>query len=423
MSLFEIEVIIIIILTIMAGLVSCFETAITASSRARIHRLENEGDSNATKLEKLLKNREKVISVMLITNNLINIINSALTTKLLLDIFGEIGVLYATIFLTIIIIILGEILPKTIAIQYPEKCALFFVNIIEKLFNLLSPIVNVIQKIIDVLTKNIFTNKNIRTKKSELEEIRDTVDLKAKEGTIFKFEKNLIDGVLDLSDIEISEIMIHRKNVKSIDIDQNISQILKQALDIGYTRIPLWKNSSENIVAILNVRKFLKSLYFNKNDIENFNINEATNPPLYSPNSNTLSSQLFTFRKYKKRFSLIVDEYGSFQGIVTLEDILEEIVGEIKEQDENHENNIIKTKSGLYKIKGNALIRDINKKLNLNIIEKEEAYNLSAYLTNYLGRIPNEKEHIIIDNISFEILSKKNNDIILIKIKKLQNSN
>jgi len=136
MSLFEIEVIIIIILTIMAGLVSCFETAITASSRARIHRLENEGNSNATKLEKLLKNREKVISVMLITNNLINIINSALTTKLLLDIFGEIGVLYATIFLTIIIIILGEILPKTIAIQYPEKCALFFVNIIEKLFNL-----------------------------------------------------------------------------------------------------------------------------------------------------------------------------------------------------------------------------------------------------------------------------------------------
>ena len=418
MSHIELEIIIIASLIIIAAMVSCFETAITASSRAKIHRLDNEGNLKAKKLEKLLKQREKVVTVMLLTNNIVNIIASALTTKFLLELFGEIGVVYATIFLTIVVIVLGEILPKTIALQYPEKCSLLFVSIIEFLFKIFTPIVEIIQKIIDFLMNILAFKKRKIDKESELEEIRDTVDLKANEGAIYKYDKDLLDGVLDLSDTEINEIMVHRKNIESINRDLKISDILKKAIDIGYTRIPIWQGNKENIIAILNVRKLLKALYFYKGDIEKFDLNEVLNPPFFAPISNTLRSQLILFRKNKKRLALVIDEYGSLHGLVTVEDILEEIVGEIKEPDENNEINIVKTKSGFYKVTGKTLIRDLNKKLDLNINEQDEAYNISAYIINHLGRIPEEKEHLIIDKISFEILKKKNNDIHFVKIKK-----
>ena len=212
--------------------------------------------------------------------------------------------------------------------------------------------------------------------------------------------------------------MVHRKDIESINRDLKIAEILKKAIDIGYTRIPIWQGDKENIISILNVRKLLKALYFYKGDIEKFNLDSVLTPPFFSPNSNTLRSQLFSFRKQKRRLALVIDEYGSLQGLVTLEDILEEIVGEIKEQDENNEINIIKTKSGIYKIAGKTLIRDLNKKLDLDIEEQEEAYNISAYIINHLGRIPEEKESFIIDKLSFEILRKKSNDLLLIKLKK-----
>jgi hypothetical protein len=422
MSIIELEIICIVALIVMAGLISCFETAITASSRAKIHRLENEGDKRAKRLEHLLKNREKVVSVMLLANNAISIIASALTTKFLLDIFGKIGVLYSTVFLTIAVIIFGEILPKTIAIQSPEKCALIFCRVIEFLYKIFAPIVAIIQKIID-FSIGIFQSKKIaKTNESELEEISDIVDLKAKEGSIFKYDKDLLDGVLDLSDTEISEIMVHRKDIESINRDLKIAEILKKAIDIGYTRIPIWQGNKENIISILNVRKLLKALYFYKGDIEKFNLDSVLTAPFFSPNSNTLHSQLFAFRKQKRRLALVIDEYGSLQGLVTLEDILEEIVGEIKEPDENNEFNIIKTKSGIYKIAGKTLIRDLNKKLDLDIEEQEEAHNISAYIINHLGRIPEEKESFVIDKLSFEILRKKSNDLLLIKLKNIAES-
>ena len=422
MSIIELEIISIVVLIIFAGLSSCFETAITASSRAKIHRFENEGDKRAKRLEHLLKNREKVVSVMLLANNAISIIASALTTKFLLDIFGEIGVLYSTVFLTIVVIIFGEILPKTIALQSPEKCALLFCGAIEFLYKIFAPIVAIIQKIIDSAIGIFQTRKIPKTNESELEEIRDTVDLKAKEGAIFKYDKDLLDGVLDLSDTEISEIMVHRKEIESIDRDLKIAEILKKAINIGYTRIPIWQGNKENIISILNVRKLLKALYFYKGDIEKFNLDSVLTPPFFSPNSNTLRSQLFSFRKQKRRLALVIDEYGSLQGLVTLEDILEEIVGEIKEPDENNEINIIKTKSGIYKIAGKTLIRDLNKKLDLDIEEQEEAHNISAYIINHLGRIPEEKESFVIDKLSFEILRKKSNDLLLIKLKNITGS-
>ena len=200
-------------LIILAGLVSCFETAITTASRAKIWKLKNDGCQKAKTLEHLLQNRTKLISVMLLTNNTINIIASSLTTKILLEMFGEIGVVYATVFLTVIIIVFGEILPKTLALHQPEKIAVFFANFIKILYQIFLPIVHVIEKVIDKAIVNF--KKKEQSKNSELEEIRNTIELKAKEGSIFKYDKDLLDGVLDLSDTSILEIMVHRKNIAS----------------------------------------------------------------------------------------------------------------------------------------------------------------------------------------------------------------
>jgi Mg2+/Co2+ transporter CorB len=413
----HINLILVLGLLVLSGLISCFETSITAVSRAKINRLKNEGNKRAKIVDKLLKERENVVGVMLLGNNVVNIIASAITTKVLLELCGEIGVIYATIFLTVVIIVFGEILPKTYAIKAPESTALFFAPMINLLFKILAPIVTVIQKIVDLFI-NLFLIKSVKSKEAELEEIRDTVDLKHKEGSIFKYDKDLLDGVLDLSDTEISEIMVHRKDIESINIDLPLSEIVEIATNINYTRIPLWQGSKENIVAILNVRKLLKALHL-RTDKKKFDLFSVTSDPWFIPSSITLRSQLFAFRKRKKRFALVIDEYGSLLGLVTLEDILEEIVGEIKEQDDESEINIIKIKSGAYKIAGKTLIRDVNKKLDWEIEEDDHAYNLAAFVINNLGRIPEEKENFVIGDYYFEVLKRKNHDLILLKVKKL----
>ena len=409
----------VIFLMIISALFACSETSITAASRAKIHRLANEGNKRAKKLEKLLKSREKVISTMLIGNNAVNILASAIATSVLIELFGDAGLLYATVGMTIIVLLFAEIAPKTIALKAPDKIALFLAPLIDFLVKILMPVAHLSQKLVDSVV-DLFFPKNYKTSKGEeLEEIRDAVDLKHKEGSIFKYDKDLIDGVLDLSDTEISEIMVHRKEIESINADLPIMEIVRNALEISYTRIPLWRDNKENIVAILNVRKLLKALHFYKGSFDKFDINSAISEPWFIPASNSLRSQIFAFRKKKKRFALVVDEYGSLLGLVTLEDILEEIVGEIKEQDDESEINIIKIKSGAYKIAAKSLIRDINKKLDWDLLEDDHAYNLAAFIINNLGRIPDEKENFVIEGYYFEILKKRDHDLILVKMKKV----
>jgi Mg2+/Co2+ transporter CorB len=411
--------ILVIILMLISAIFATSETSITAASRPKVHRMINEGNKRAKKLEKLLKSREKVISTMLIGNNVVNIVASALATSVLIKLFGEAGVVYATIGMTILVVVFAEIMPKTFALKNPDKMAVFLAPLMEILVKIFLPFTHLIQKLVNSFVNLFFDKSNKNYYKKNFEEIRDTVDLKHQEGSIFKYDKDLIEGVLDLSDTEISEIMVHRKEIESINIELPINEIIKQALEISYTRIPLWKGNTDNIVAILNVRKLLKFLHFYKGNLTKFDLKSATSEAWFVPSTNSLRAQLFAFRKKKKRFALVIDEYGSLLGLVTLEDILEEIVGEIKEQGDESEINVIKIKSGAYKIAGKTLIRDLNKKLDWDILEGDHAYNLAAFIINHLERIPEEKETFKIEDYQFEILKRRNNDLILVKAKKL----
>lgn len=410
---------ILLFLIFLSSILSCCETSITASSRAKIHRLAEEGDKRARKLMPLLISREKVIGVILTGNNAVNILASGVAASMLIKIFGEAGVIYATIMMTLIILVFAEILPKTIAFKSPEQVALFLAPVIYILVKILMPFTNFAHRVIDFFISPFFKSSTKKIKALEIAEIRDAIDLKTKEGYLIKYDKDLIDGVLDLADTEIVEIMVHRKDIRSIDANLPLNEIISQALDIGHTRIPLWKDNQENVVAILNVRKMLKFLHLNNGKYEKFKLEDVSNKPWFVPASNTLRSQLFAFRRARRRMAFIIDEYGSILGLVTLEDILEEIVGDIEDQDDKERFDIIKTKSGFYKITAKTLIRDLNKKLELDLEEDEHAYNLAAFIINRLGRIPEERERFILDECKFEVLKKKGQDLILLKVKKI----
>lgn len=412
----SIYLIIVFFLIIISAIFSCSETAITAISRAKINRMVNDGNKKAEIIEGLLKKRERTIGSMLIGNNIVNILASVLATSVFLKFFGEAGLIYATIVMTSLVIVFAEILPKTIALKFTDQMALLFAPLISILVKFFSPLERLVARMSEILI-NIFGKKSKKTNiAKELEEIRDTVELKHKEGSIFKYDKDLIDGVLDLSDVEIGEIMVHRKEIISINIDLSLNEIIDKALSVKHTRIPLWQGNKENIIAILNVRKLLKFLH-NKGDVKNFDLKTATSKPWFVPVSNSLREQLVAFRKKRKRLAIVIDEYGSILGMITLEDILEEIVGEINDHEDNEAMNIIKTKSGSYKITGKTLIRDLNKILNWDLFEDNHAYNLNAFIIHHLGRVPEEKESFEILDFKFTILHKRGNNLLLIKIK------
>jgi len=420
----EINVIIVLILLILSALFSCFETAITASSRARAHRLANEGVKKAKILEELLKNRDKVISTMLLGNNAINILASAIATSVLIKLFGDSGLIYATIVMTILVLVFSEVLPKTYAIHHSDKVALFFASTIKTLVTVFFPFIDSIHKIVNIFL-NCFSSKNKNNFQDkhllERNEIRDTVYLKHKEGSIYSYDRKMIEGVLDLSEIEICEVMIHRKDIISLNIEIENKILIKQALELKHSRIPLWRDNPENIIGVLNIRKLLKNLNFAKNnesfDWKDFNLKPYLIDAWFVPASNSLRAQLSAFRRKKQKIAFVVDEYGSLQGLVTLEDILEEIVGEIKEQDEINAGEIIKLRDGYYKIAGKSMIRNINKRLDWNLEEENEGYNLAGLIISKLGRVPDEQEKFTIDNYQFEILQKKHHQIKFAKAK------
>lgn len=410
-----------IALLFFGALASCFETAVTACSRARTHRLADNGNKKAKILQQLLLQREKVVGTMILINNLVSILSSVLTTSVLIAFFGEIGLFYATIAMTILTVIFCDIGPKSLALKIPNQIALFFAPLIKFLVVTCFPVIHFVQKFVDFVIGFFFTSKK-KSFHAELEEIRETVDLKHKEGGIVKYDRDMLEGVLDLSDTEISEIMVHRKDISSINIDLKAEEVIKQALDSSYTRVGLWQGNKENIVAVLNVRKLLKALYLHKGDLTNFNIKTITKAPWFVPATNSLKTQLFAFRKHQRKFAFVVDEYGSLLGLITLEDILAEIVGDIREKDRQEDLNITKVSHGTYKISAKTLIRDVNKELNWDIEESEHAYNIAGLIISKIDRIPEEKESFVIDGYSFQILKKNGNDLVFVKVKKLTKS-
>ena len=322
---------------ILCLLVSAFfaasETALTGASRASMLRLSKQGNGEAKVVSSLFNMRERLIGALLLGNNIANIGASALATGILTAWFGEVGVLYATGVMTVMVVIFAEVLPKTIAINAPDRISLLVARPMRLTVFLLGPLLAVIETIVRTLMRlfgvKIGANQPIL---SPTERLRGAVDLLHHEGGVEKQDRDMFGGLLDLRELQVSDVMVHRTEMVMINADLPPEELVREVLATDYTRIPLWREKPENIIGVLHAKDLLRAIRASDGDTSHIDVSTIALPPWFVPEMRPVSEQLKAFRRRKTHFALVVDEYGEVEGMVTLEDILEEIVGDISDE-------------------------------------------------------------------------------------------
>ncbi len=407
---------IIFVLLILSFLFSGAEIGLTSISRSRVNKLKLDGNKKAKVIDHLLNKRELTIGTILLGNTIINITCSALLTAIVINFFGNEGVFLLTITMTFCILLFCEVLPKTYAMQNPEKFTSFSAYFVLFFVKIFSPLTSGIQFIVNLILKLCGPHKD-REVISAADAMRNIIVLHRSEGTMLKQDLDMLNSILDLAETEISEIMTHRRNLFSLDIDRNKEELIREILTSSHSRVPLWQKEPDNIIGVVHVKNLINALREKDNRTEEVNITQVMSKPWFIPESTPLSVQLHNFRKNRKHLAFIVDEYGALQGIVTLEDILEEIVGEISdEHDLIIENFIKKISDNMYHIEGKSTIRNINRQLHWNLPD-EEATTLAGMIVNEIERIPDEGEEFSMYGFYFKILKKDKNTITAIEVR------
>ena len=406
-------------LIILSAFFSGSETSLTSASKPRMHNLARTGKKNAKIFEELFKNKEMLICTILFANNLVNILASAIATKILIELTNNEGVLYATIIMTLMILIFGELIPKTLALSKADQFALKIAPFMKVLVYILYPLTVFLNFVATSILK-IFGVNYLNFKKEEVsekreEELRGAIDLHGEDSS--KDEKNMLKSILDLDDITVGSIMIPRKDIFSLPSNIKYNELINKLNNSPHSRIPIWEKNPENIIGIFHIRKLIE---IKADEPKTFNIKSLCQKPWFIPESTRLDNQLLEFKRRKEHFSIVVDEYGEFLGIVTLEDIIEEIVGEIDD-----EHDVLKISKGAediksisgksYLVKGNVTIRELNKELNINI-PVSNASTVAGLVLYESRTIPKKGQVFSFFDLKFEILSKKNNQITLVKI-------
>lgn len=400
---------------IFSCLLSAAETAITAMSTAKIHKLKKDGSKRAAVISKLKEDKEGLISTILLANNSCNILASTMATAFLIKVFGDEGVIYATVIMTFLIIVFAEVLPKTYAISNPERVALLFAYFLKVTVAICKPITKLINKIVTLFNVAHDPAHNLV---SPTEEIRGAIDLHHRQGSVDQDDKYMLDGVFYLGETNVAEVMTHRKNMQSINIDLDTKEILSQVKNIRHARIPMWKDNPDNIVGILNSRELL-NLLLTQQDIKKIKINDAISEPMFIHENTTLDEQLSEFKARKNRFAIVIDEYGDIQGVITLSDILEEVVGSIQDENDKEREDIV-LQDGVCIVKGEVTIRDLNRMLDWHLPD-EEASTIAGLLIHEAERIPDIGETLNFHDFDFTVLTKEGNQLTSIKIQKSDN--
>ena len=404
-----------IILVILSGFLSGSETAITATSKARILYKKKKGSKRAVYVLELLDKKDNVISTLLLSNNLVNILASSLATAFFYDIFGVEGIFYATLIMTVVIVIFAEVLPKTYAINRPNRTALLISPIIyylNKILFIFVFFINLIVRLIFRKNDNDIKNKDLQSE----EELKGVIDLYKTSNPDYEQEKDMLQSILQLNDITVEEIFTHRKNIYSIDSSLKTSEIIDKINNSRYTRIPFWKDNPENIIGLLNVRTLNIDLK-NHNESKEIIFDKISNP-WFIPETTNLLEQLVEFKKRKEHLAFVVDEYGELLGIITLEDIIEEIVGEIVDEIDIPENDFKLNNYGKVIINGEKNIRDLYKSFDLDPPEIESS-TIAGYILDISKKIPSYGESYKDNYFNFKILSHSKKQISKVEISKI----
>ena len=402
------------LLTISAVL-SGSETALTATSRARIHQLKRKGSRRARIVEALTSRNERLLGTILLGNNLVNILASALATSVLIGIFGDAGVVYATAIMTILILIFAEILPKTYAIRHADRTALAIAPFIRALVFIFGPISTVLQAIVRLILRIFGAARPQNPASAAEDEIRGAIDLYAKEESRGEGEKDMLGGVLDLAHVDVSEIMVHRQNMLMIDIRQAPEEILAQVLESPHTRIPVWRDEPENIIGVLHAKDVLRAVSDLKGSIENLGIAGILGDPWFVPETTPLSDQLRAFRLRKSQLAVVVDEYGALMGLITLEDILEEIVGEISDEYDIMDAPVRTLPDGSFAVEGPTTIRDLNRRFDWTLPD-EEAETVAGLVMYEARVIPEAGQVFTFHGFRFEVVRRTQTQITNLRI-------
>jgi len=403
-------------LLIFSAFFSGSETALTAASRAKMHALEEGGSRRARVVNYLLTIRERFIGAILLGNNLANIAASALATSLFLNLFGDAGVAYATIVMTVIVVLFAEVLPKTYAILNADRMALVVAPAVRFVVAVLAPVTAAMQWIVRhtlrLFGASISDDAEVL---SAHEELRGAIDLYHKAGGVVKLTRDMLGGVLDLRELTVSDIMVHRTKMDAIDAELPTEQIVDAALKSAHTRLPLWRGEREEIVGILHARTLLRALRDSKGDLSKIDIMALATPPWFVPDTTTLKDQLNAFLKRKEHFAIVVDEYGEVMGLVTLEDIIEEIVGDITDETDIAAALAKPQGDGSLIVDGMVPIRDVNRLMDWDLPD-EEATTIAGLVIHEAQTIPNPGQAFTFHDYRFEVLRRQRNRITSLRV-------
>ena len=417
----------ILILLICSGFFSGSETALTAASRGKLRSNADKGDKGAERAFEITGDRERLIGSVLLGNNLVNILATALATAAFTRAFGESGVALATLIMTLLVLIFAEVLPKTYAITNPERAAGFAAWPISIVVTVFAPVVSAVR----ILVRGVLRLVGVQTDPDSnilavREEIAGALQMGHSEGVVEKEDRDRILGALDLGERTVEEIMLHRTEIEMIDAALPVGEILALCLDSNHTRLPLYRDDPENIVGVLHAKDLLRAMHkmladgrIEPHEMAEFDILTVAMQPYFVPETTTLDDQMRQFLARHTHFALVVDEYGTLQGLITLEDILEEIVGEITDEfDTDEENDVVIAEDGSFTVDGAMTIRDVNRATDWNLPD-EEANTVAGLVIHEAQMIPVVGQVFSFHGFRFEVLAKDENRIAELKISPL----
>ncbi len=404
----------------MSAIFSASEAALLSASPAKIHKLAEEGDKGALLVQSLIERKESLLGTILFANNLVNVCASAIATELCLDMFGDNNgaLIIATALMTVLIVIYAEFLPKTFAVRQSESISLKVSYIIYYLDKLLTPFVYIAKLVVNSTLKVISPRKISNVDVSAFDTIKSSIALHYKEGEMRSEDKFMLNALIDLAEINVEEIMIHRNAIYGININDDIKKIVDKLVASPYSRIPVYEDSIDNIIGILNLRDFLKLKLAGKKMLTIVEIKKILREPWYIPNTTSLKQQLLFFRQKHQPFALVVNEYGELQGLVTLEDIMEEVVGQIDDEyDIATIGSIKRVSDESIVISGDVTIRDVNREMNWEISD-EEANTIGGLMFHLAKQVPSIGDVYVEKEYSFKLLKKKKNKLQKIKVER-----
>lgn len=392
------------------------ETALTAASHARMHTLEKEGDKRAAAVNRLLRQRNRMIAALLLGGTLVNIGGSAFTTSVLVVIAGDNGAVYATIIMTVLLLVFAEVLPKTLAINHPDETSLRVAKFIAPFVSVFGPLLAAVEFIVRAVLRVVGVEVGHgRTVLSPYEELKGAVDILHEEGEVERSARDMFGGVLDLQVLHVADVMIHRTKMRTIDADLPPVQIVREVLSSPFTRMPLWRERPDNFVGVLHSKDLLRALDAAGGDAAKIDIDEVMFAPWFVPEATTLEDQLEAFLKRKTHFALVVDEYGEVMGLVTLEDILEEIVGDIRDEHDLAVQGVRPQPDGSVLVDGSVPVRDLNRVMAWSLPD-EEATTIAGLVIHEAGAIPEAGQVFTYHGFRFEVMRKIRNRITALRV-------